>query len=920
MKSCGPPSSRARSRPSMKRGRTSTVSPPKPLRRPKTKTCPSASAVEWLEHQLEQLRRHRHHATANDLVIRFEKAKPFLRHTSIHIVRGLGELAESAVRAFKRPGLKKSIPAIVERLLKFYEDIIGRGAKVLGALNQGPGTKVNIALHHLFTIALDFNRQARRPPGPKRQEAAMYKYFIRKTRALLKPAIQRTRRMISLGRNRRILAQSVRPRCFDSSMVKSFTNRLWEIKNDYSTIYLLTQSPTFPKLSYQAFCDSIAGLDFGSSTSISLRQAALDPNQHNRRLGRACLLIAHECDPQTLAFDGDGGLEQWRETARVFVVQVLNAMMDRRDCLNSLPFSVNAFLTYLIIQLVKLGAYEHAASVAEYLARSTRWTYKTVPTARNACNLVHSLNILAFTLNGCCKTDFRRVEALRVTKQAIRLAEAMRNDHPDEAEAMVAACHQTRAHVDLEPLHQGEGVQITVATAIRACKSANIALEASRLDMRRRPSDHTVQARHALALYTAALAHWALLNEIAGNAYDCPFDYKCLYELGHQHDGSEPCFHDLARDWGLGTLDDAARNAAEAIRVITELPLHSALLLPALELCGELNASRPVRAAIYLKAALQQVDAREERFEKTPITTRTNIALRLALHLRRTGCYDTAPRDVRKYLLRLEEPTEHPTLDADGRLTLQASLVLAVAQMERYDEALACAGQVGYMKPQVGGDSAPFTMEAVWAYCRWLAGSADDNLASLQSALGHSAEAMSHYHEKSTAYMLQSATHFLILGWLGGVKAALGQTEEALTDGQDAVSRLGTLLVDFAGRTEMDSSMTVSSKRFWDWNVTDHALVPVDQILPQLLVLLAATLTQVNRLDSATTTVDEALAIIDEGGKADLSTTKTALVLKANLLERCDRVAEAAEVRTRAEAVPRRGYLHRLGCWRATKS
>ncbi|KAE8217773.1 hypothetical protein CF326_g9345, partial [Tilletia indica] len=206
-------------------------------------------------------------------------------------------------------------------------------------------------------------------------------------------------------------------------------------------------------------------------------------------------------------------------------------------------------------------------------------------------------------------------------------------------------------------------------------------------------------------------------------------------------------------------------------------------------------------------------------------------------------------------------------------------------QLERYEEGIAdlersrtffdgpgkfCFGEVEEL--------------AVQACCFWLLGQSEEALKILKSALQ-----LVHDDVDRDAYQ----EYGLALGWQGAIKSAVGDHIYALKDGEHAVKVL---------RNRLSSTETRLSAQF--------ELDPFERMLPHHLVLLAGTQLAVGLKEEAMGHVEESLKL-NSDIRVDGSTVKTALLLKARLLE--EKTSISRQV---TETVLRRRY--RFAIYRGT--
>jgi len=371
--------------------------------------------------------------------------------------------------------------------------------------------------------------------------------------------------------------------------------------------------------------------------------------------------------------------------------------------------------------------------------------------------------------------------------------------------------------------------------------------------------------------------------------------------------------HMLSCDYSLGDLETFSGLAVEAAQLFRRSDLYEASLFDAICVVIRLLDSHEKEAFPYLIEALRISNRRLENFPDVAQEERERIVVYSGLGLLQTDSPLKTADTLRQSISGLQSlESDFPRATMPRLVSLRASLVLALAHLEQYDEAIEAAEAISL---QVLSEEhvAPTRVKvsAIIAYCRWLKSDAQAALQMLAKALkeGTGYDAL---HPDAEYPTFRDATHLLMLGWLGAVKASLGRVEEAARDGKAAVVQMRQLLQDL----DDDRARTKALGEPNDiWSLSRTALDPVDSVLPQLCFLLAATLAQQGgRGEEAAAALDETLFAIDDPGEVDPSTTKTALLLRAKLLEEDGDMVEALALRTRADAIPLHGFFHRLGC------
>ncbi|KAE8227747.1 hypothetical protein CF326_g7346 [Tilletia indica] len=189
---------------------------------------------------------------------------------------------------------------------------------------------------------------------------------------------------------------------------------------------------------------------------------------------------------------------------------------------------------------------------------------------------------------------------------------------------------------------------------------------------------------------------------------------------------------------------------------------------------------------------------------------------------------------------------------------------------------------------------------AIKGYAQWMLGQPRDALKALRKSLTllqqHEAAGLGKVKaERLKEECNHPPIYMLALGWKAGVEASLGRYEQAMRHIDEAVQQT---------RLRADSA-----KARWE---AEQALDPIDQVLAHLLVIYAGILLGRQRFDEALERVYESLAVSDEGKRCSPSTYKTAIMLKARILEAIEQPLEAAEYASKANSLPGTGFMDKL--------
>ncbi|KAE8251734.1 hypothetical protein A4X13_0g3865 [Tilletia indica] len=133
--------------------------------------------------------------------------------------------------------------------------------------------------------------------------------------------------------------------------------------------------------------------------------------------------------------------------------------------------------------------------------------------------------------------------------------------------------------------------------------------------------------------------------------------------------------------------------------------------------------------------------------------------------------------------------------------------------------------------------------------------------------------------------------HANALAWLGALQCAMGDQEDALRNGAEALRLMR--LSRACCRTEAES-------------------LAGDLKLARVLVYWSATLLNAGRGQEASRNVDESIELMRSRARSD-SAFKTALLMKERMLAEDGQTSEAAEIRSEADTIPYQGFLSKLG-------
>ncbi|KAE8251606.1 hypothetical protein A4X13_0g3919 [Tilletia indica] len=670
------------------------------------------------------------------------------------------------------------------------------------------------------------------------------------------------------------------------------------------------------------------GLDQESSTPPSESDSA---PFHERN---QALATVKELSFTSLAFNDSSDFQLWKERASEHLFLMHDIWTSHANKIRMAPSYLMGVLTSVAVVFYQLYFYDFAECFCGLVVATIREVYESFPSDASRIHLCSALG--AYTVVAV-EAD-RDVLAVQAVEEAIALLHPLYMSDSSKHLLLMTALKITHSFAlsnsgEKDPNAQPQSCIFRESARV-ACQAIDLARSTVEMD----PTD--LESKNMLAYALKAKAN--ACNLLSHSCYDRQDRYArrrnevektCariggsddLIPLANKHSVTEYSFEKVV-DKTLGDLDVAAAVLEQCIEVYWELAKKAKVLFEPILAKTIYNAATIYHSHLKPKPELCIAKFREainifERLSKHYegyFDDRIEMAnFDLARRLRLGNKLDEADLALGQMLNRRpSDGSKAAVKNWNGRMVegevFNARAMICV-RMERYDRALAYAVmsyEIYRVKdPHYGMFAEPL---AIQGFCRWVrnVGTAEEALRDLEKSVEEIIRRGPDYseprHLREVHYPVYSRC--LVLGWLAGVQSALGQREEARRNGEKAV-------------TIMRAHLSLEREMMR----AEQALEPLEYVLPHLLVLLAGTHLQAGRYDEAKEAVEESLQVREKGVessegeksqrmRADGPTRKTALLLKAVLLERDGLELEAEANRDEAEKIPFKGFLKVLGC------
>ncbi|KAE8249722.1 hypothetical protein A4X13_0g5102 [Tilletia indica] len=392
-------------------------------------------------------------------------------------------------------------------------------------------------------------------------------------------------------------------------------------------------------------------------------------------------------------------------------------------------------------------------------------------------------------------------------------------------------------------------------------------------------------------------------------------------------EGCEPpdLVHDLIKSFGVNIVKAFVTTVEQSIEVfrvlVARVPhLYEPTLAKSLFLKAELIGMYSSRAADEFAEPVALLQNLSKKFPRYFTSASERAYVGLAQQQRREADLEGAATSYQSALQHLstlidqsrDSKASSQRMEYVNRAyKAQIDRTLLCIQLELYDQGWIDANRVLMLLNEEGKGSISMRFlgsVAMRGCCRWLSGHLEDAFDDTEKCFQaikveeQDAEgAIEEYGDGAFKFDIaeEKFEYCLAIGWYGAIQSRRGKQEAALECGERAVRALRIRLSDRGAQLP-----------------AEFGFDPIRQSLPHFLVLVAGTLLCMGRSEAAWRQVEESLKL-NHDARIDGSTVKTALLLKARLLEEKagpGDFAEAAKVRDEADKIPFQGFLHRMGC------
>ncbi|KAK0534990.1 hypothetical protein OC842_002467 [Tilletia horrida] len=690
--------------------------------------------------------------------------------------------------------------------------------------------------------------------------------------------------------------------------------------------------------------------------------------------------VEAELDLGCLSFSGIQELKDWRIFAFNRILKVQRRIDECGIDALSEP-NAHRLLVLLMFDMCAMRCVEQAAAMAELLVIYYRHRLASDPQPGHTHRFELSLALGALSMI-LTKKYGRRSEAILAAEEAKALFESTAGQFEDavaDGFRGLFALAYSQALVDNDSFNYiGAKELFHARKALRSAMDGTTYMTSLFLA---HPESETTRAAQAHALFTSAklgLNLLQVLQSLRAQHRLCDFERKSSpaerafgtrtrrKPAFHSHQGScgsdlqlsrRQDFHKMVDDYSLGTVQDFARMTAQAAGIYRELAvqrpqLYAPLLAAALKFQAELLELQPARAIPVYKEAIEVYKPLGAAF---PNSFKERIAILesdLCHHLRSELRFEEACSALSR-AIESQKQLRHHVCISRGLVDipyLHAARSMAYIQLERYPDAMqeAMAAKKDSHPAHVPTREADSVEgEALSGFVFWKNGEPELALERLEGALeivslreqsaATAATAMARARarrngprereEGGRSSRRESDPNCILwLGWMGAIRAALGgevNTEAGEREGAEAVRQAVALL---ARQGELRAEDINDDDEDGEGNNTRvlrllrDALVPLEVLYPHLLVLHAATLTQLGRTMEAMGQVDKALQHYASDARVarDGSSVKTALLLRAKLRAEGmgeEEIAGGIGMGIDLEVDPAfQGFLAQLGC------
>ncbi|KAE8246921.1 hypothetical protein A4X13_0g5570 [Tilletia indica] len=641
--------------------------------------------------------------------------------------------------------------------------------------------------------------------------------------------------------------------------------------------------------------------------------------------------VLEELTASHLAFQDIEQLRSWKRRA-ASNFELMHRLWTTNGNRIRLSFtSLVPVLAGLTTVLYQTHIFDGADHVCELLVATVREAFEDSPSDANRIRLCSALGAYAVI---AVEAD-RDEEGFRAAEDAISHLKTLCKNDSSKHLLLMAALKLSYSNALSRAADPDKGLEPDTQLCLlrKGVRVAEQAIGLARPTLKRNPSDPDASIILAFALSVKA--------ELSTHLSVACEDVRSRHAMMRSQSGSSsrkppnaddgidtPYVFEKLADQTFGNLDDAGTGLEECIRIYRELAkenphLYDHLLAEAIQTAAELYNShikpKPELCVPKFKEAISMLERLSETFTGHFDGLLEEANFDLALRLRGENRLEEAHRAFEEMV------SKRPAGDDGASVPLWRggnvlggvfqARALMCARTEHYQQALVHAERSIHIlrlrDPRSGRLTEPL---AVKGFCKWVMNEdgkgAEAALRELKQSVKDAATYGMDYSKARHFQVIElSAYGFcLALGWMGGVQCALGQRNDARVNGEKAVRVMRSLL-------KSDSAVADA----------EQVSEPLEYVLPHLLVLLAGTHLEAGRYDEAKKAVEESLQVREKGVessegeksrrmRADGPTRKTALLLRAMMLERDGLELEAKANRDEAEKIPFKGFLEILGC------
>ncbi|KAE8232436.1 hypothetical protein CF326_g2537 [Tilletia indica] len=651
------------------------------------------------------------------------------------------------------------------------------------------------------------------------------------------------------------------------------------------------------------------------------------------------VLLRHELEEDKLRFQDFQELEEFREQTKNDLKTSLSVLRSRLGTLSAENAAL--VLQYLSVLCARATLFGPAVSFAELLVVIFREAEDRAPSIKNKIVLATAHGFLS----GLLTFTRRKFEAVRAAEEGLRILLPLVKSYPGHcsrplailkivnARALVEHSNDiTEAHIQVSALQKayrisGEAVRIlqqppsTLSTTSDVLRSAAGALLAQ--------SSAARTLIGVLFKYAGVtrIDCFRPLNDVQTRAEEeKPTECRICERNGSPSPLFDDPLHDVIKKLSRDIIETFVKTLDQCVEMSRALVaryshLHEPLLAEALLLRAELVSicSRHAIDAFAEPAALfkELSKAFPAQFDAPSERAYTGLAQRQRWEADLDGAAASYQIALQHLLSQLDPgPYHQSSLErrrcAERTFKVYTDRTLLNIQLERYEEGLIDINQMStLLRKEEEKEPSKFIGSTVMkGCCHWMLGQQEEAFKVLTASIQLIKNLQDTKNAKAAVKECDLGTlrfdvakdkleHCLALAWYGAVQSSMGNHEVALENGERAVRALRSRLSDI--RVQLDSMVNLN---------------PVDRFLPHCLILTAGTLLCMGRREAARKQVEESLKL-NSDAKVDGPTVKTALLLKARLLEETTgrgHFEEAARIREEAKKIPFRGFLHRMGC------